>query len=117
MASAEESVTIYLLGVLNGGVVNNQELAIGIAELVVSNVYGQEELERQRPLTALDQSDRWLVEGSYNLERRGGDVGPLKMWISKSDAQILDIQVPQILAVPPEVRSLMLDDLQRRQKD
>jgi hypothetical protein len=42
-----------MLLVVTGGKVNNTELAVKIAELLIANVYGEEELHDSEPLLRL----------------------------------------------------------------
>jgi hypothetical protein len=44
-----------------------QRVALALAELLIADRHGDEELEHQRPLTIVEASDRWLIEshGDY----------------------------------------------------
>ncbi len=90
-----------------GGIVNKPAMAEAIAALVIANAWGEDQLRRQRPLEVSDHDDRWLVEGSYNKERKPEDDGPVKIWILKRDGRILDLALPRILEVPPEVKEII----------
>ena len=49
-AVAEEQESYFLhFQEMQGGVVNNPKIAIDIAELVIANVYGDNEVKLQRP--------------------------------------------------------------------
>ena len=99
---------------MQGGVVNNTEIAIGIAELVIENVYGEDEVKRQRPFEAFDETDRWRIEGSYNRDRKIEGHGPIEIWIRKRDAKIIDLVSHAIMEVPEEVREIIREELDRK---
>jgi hypothetical protein len=105
--SAEDKTTMLLHSALNRGVVNNADLALKIAELLVANAYGPEQLERQRPLSVEEQDDAWVVTGNYNKDRKIEGWGPARVAIKKRDAQITDLEVPYILPVPPEAGEII----------
>ena len=115
MAMSETSRSIALQELLNGGIVNNIEMANKMAELVISHVYGPQELERQKPLKVIDQKDRWRIEGSYNADHSVEDVGPVEFVIAKRDAQIYELLLPQVMFVPPEAAKLL--DERRSKKE
>ena len=107
MSDDDFSFGVFLEGVAKGGIVNKPTMAEAIAALVIANAWGEDQLRRQRPLEVSDHDDRWLVEGSYNKERKAEDVGSVKIWILKRDGRILDLGLPRILEVPPEVKEII----------
>jgi len=110
MTEPSEHGTMWLLKILKGGIVTNPEMALKIAELVIANVYSADDLEQQRPLTVSDQSDRWLVEGSYNKDRKIEGWGAAKVVIKKSDGQILEVYIPMVMLPHPDVHKYLRSD-------
>jgi hypothetical protein len=115
MARCETNQSMRFHEILNGGIVNNVEVATKIAELVVSNAYGPLELERQKPFKVIDLKDRWRIEGSYNVDHSIEGPDPVELVIAKRDAQIYELSLPQIMLISPEVTKL-LDENKLRDK-
>lgn len=68
------------------------DTAIEIIRRVVCDRYGQEELDRNEPLSVKDDSDTWLVRGTISPPVAGSRqawVGPIRGRIAKFDGQIL----------------------------
>ncbi|MDH3593836.1 MAG: YbbC/YhhH family protein [Rhodospirillales bacterium] len=99
---------------MQGGIVNNPKIAIDIAELVVANVYGDNEVKLQRPFEAFDETDRWRIEGSYNRDRKIEGHGPIEIWIRKRDAKIIDVVNPVIMEVPEEVQEIIREEMSKK---
>jgi len=53
---------------LAGGVAREARVAIAIAEAVLLGLGDEARLNRQQPLVAYDEGDRWLVEGKINAD-------------------------------------------------
>ena len=73
------------------------ETALKLAEILIADVNGAEFLEGERPLTAIEETDRWVVQGrladdSLSLVRQ-----PVKIAINKKDAKILEFQIPAVI--------------------
>ena len=107
LPAAGKSQSVMFQDLLNGGIVNNAPTALGIAEVIIANVYGARELDRQRPLKADDQEDRWVVRGSFNESRKEEGSGPARLVIRKRDAKVLDMELPTIMLVGPEVQAVV----------
>lgn len=58
--------TMLFLHQMRGGVIFDADVAVKIGELLCKAHYGKGELERQKPLSAVDKSTYWRVEGSWN---------------------------------------------------
>ena len=101
MASGQENHAILLQSILRGGVVNNPKIAKEIAALIIENTYGQDELARQTPLIVHDDQDRWIIEGSYNKEKKQEGDGPVVVIMKKRDAQIVDLHLATIVKLAP----------------
>ena len=68
------------------------DTAIEIVRRVVRDRYGQEEVDRDEPLTVKDDSDTWLVRGTISPSVAGSRqawMGPIHGRIAKFDGQIL----------------------------
>jgi NTF2 fold immunity protein len=91
MAEQDESPPIILLlhKFARGGVIFDAAMACSIAEILFACHYGDEELARQSPVTAVDNGDYWRVEGSVN-DSDARTTGPLFLSIMKFDGQIKD---------------------------
>jgi hypothetical protein len=98
-----ESGVAYLRGLITGGIVTKSDIALKIAELLIGGYYGSAKLEQQKPLKITDQSDRWLIKGSYEKPPGVEGSGPANVVIMKYDCRVLDLSIPYILPVPPEV--------------
>ena len=74
------------------GLVPDKETAIKIAEVILVNVYGEEQIKKQKPfVVTLLKNKIWIVEGSFknkatSLRDKGG-VAHIE--IQKSDCKIL----------------------------
>lgn len=45
-----------------------QDLALGIAKLLLAQEFGPDDLALQQPLTVKDEGDAWLIEGSREFD-------------------------------------------------
>ena len=54
------------------GFVPNQQTAVRIAEAVLIPIYGKNEVERERPYTAIINNGVWTVTGTLSSELLGG---------------------------------------------
>jgi hypothetical protein len=76
----------------NGVTLISGEIAVDIARLVHKSAEGLESLDANEPLAVLEDNDSWIVSGaeSEKFDKTvPGLVGPLRIRISKFDAQIL----------------------------
>ncbi len=88
--------SIYMEGVdplgvysREGGIVPNQESAIGIAEIVLFNIYGEEKIVKQRPYNiSLINNSYWQIDGNL---KEGYEGGCFHISIDKRDGRILSI--------------------------
>jgi hypothetical protein len=73
------------------GYVPNEQTAIKIAEAVCLPIYGEEQLSKERPLTAELRNTVWVVSGSLPRTEDGAEAigGTIEVQISKKDARIL----------------------------
>lgn len=70
--------------------------ALVLAQAVIEDVYGSQELELQRPLHVSDVGDAWVVRGSAQFGTRGipkdqADIGAIEIVVAKFDGQILSL--------------------------
>jgi hypothetical protein len=69
------------------GFISTAEIATRIAETVLSNIYGKEHIEEEKPFSVNLEGDVWIIEGS--LYYRKGGVAYIE--IRKSDGKILKV--------------------------
>ncbi len=67
MTDPIEDRTMILYG-LSKRTFATKEIAEKIAEMVIANIFGEEELELQIPLQTKDLVDRWMIEGSRSYD-------------------------------------------------
>lgn len=73
-----------------GGVVSNAAVAGRIAEAILSDIYGEEEIRKQLPFKVELLNDVWHVSGAWQTEKlRMGGVA--EIWIRKTDSAVLRI--------------------------
>ena len=72
------------------GLVPNAEIAVKIAESVLKYIYGNEQIEKQKPFSVNLENDVWVIEGYWDREEDmlGGNV---YMEIKKENGEILKI--------------------------
>jgi hypothetical protein len=71
------------------GVAKNEKIALDIAKIVLSSVYGEAQIKKQLPLTAkLINNEMWLISGTFN-EATGSFGGVAEILINKRDGSIL----------------------------
>jgi hypothetical protein len=78
----------YFQRVVLGDLVKNGKTAVALVEVLVKNIYGDLDLEEQRPFVAQDGGDVWIVEGSKNKDRSVEGPGKLVVLVNKADAKI-----------------------------
>jgi len=77
------------------GYVPDSETAVKIAEAVLAPVYGEKQIESERPFTATLKNGVWTITGTLRCpDGKGGtttscDGGVAEVQISKNDARIL----------------------------
>jgi hypothetical protein len=70
------------------GIIHNEEIALKIADVILSDIYGVEAILIQKPLTARSDGSKWVVSGILKGDIAGG-VAVIE--INKSDGRILRI--------------------------
>jgi len=70
---------------ISGGIVRSPTLALGIAKLIVSEIYGEESFAKAEPLSVIDQEDQWCVRSGSNV------LGFREIVIKKADSRIVSI--------------------------
>jgi hypothetical protein len=97
MANSSDYGVLYILGLLGGCIVAKSETALKIAETLIADVNGVEFLESERPLTAIEETDRWVVQGRLAEDNALMCRRPVKIVINKKDAKILEFQIPAVV--------------------
>jgi hypothetical protein len=71
------------------GFVPNERTAVRIAEAVLSAIYGEDQITREQPFTAVLKGEVWTVQGHLPASRNVGGVALAE--ISKTDGRILRV--------------------------
>ncbi|MCL1937341.1 MAG: YbbC/YhhH family protein [Candidatus Azobacteroides sp.] len=71
----------------DAGFIPNEEIAFKIAEIVLTQIYGKENINEGKPFSINLENDIWIIEGT--LYRRKGGVAYME--IQKKDGKILKI--------------------------
>jgi|SRR5947209_3259398 len=71
------------------GFVPDEQTAVRIAEAVLGPIYGEEQIARERPFTAVLKGEIWTVEGHLPASQNKGGVALAE--ISKLDGRILRV--------------------------
>jgi hypothetical protein len=71
-----------------GGYVRAPETAAKIAEAIGKEFYGEEVVEKQKPLLVTKSNDIWVVRGTFEIGS-GKKGGSIEMRISSDDGKIL----------------------------
>ncbi len=95
------------------GVVNKPEVAVKLAEVLITRFYGEEEVTAQKPLQATVKDDRWIIEGSQKKDRLQPTSGPVTLILSKIDAQVLGVHKGIYVPVDPSVATSREDESPR----
>ena len=72
-----------------GGYVPNAETAVRIGEAVLIPVYGEKQINQERPFKATPEGDVWRVTGTLNCAAPECAGGTAVVRISKTAAEIL----------------------------
>ena len=105
--NADEEYSVLLQDIARGGIVNNPTTALKISEILIQDIYGEDELLIQRPLKIEDQGDRWLVLGRPDATKETEGCGPVRVIISKRDGRIIDVIKSAPLKPASELRDII----------
>lgn len=93
----------YLQDVLNkkqfnysppNGVIPDSSVAIRIAETILSKIYGEVEIAKEKPFTAILEKGYWIVYGSLPYKVKPGYVaygGVAEIVIRKSNGEVINV--------------------------
>jgi len=98
---------LKLIEMARGGVVYDAHVATRLGELLLEAHYGASELERQRPLIAVDKGEYWRVEGSWNRDRKLEGIGSFFLSVRKHDGAVLDLGVWGVIHPHPDILPLL----------
>jgi hypothetical protein len=70
------------------GFIPNQATATRVAEAILIPIYGQAQIESERPFSAQLNGNTWKVEGHL---APGMDGGVAEVWLDKRDGRILRV--------------------------
>jgi hypothetical protein len=94
MSDSQENGSVLLLG-FGGRIIATRELALMMAGVLIRDVYGEQELDLQKPLGLSDGGDRWVIEGSgeFDMSTLPGCVshGRVEMEIAKANCRVLKL--------------------------
>jgi NTF2 fold immunity protein len=89
LSSASLAQNVPKIFECNGGVVADKETAIGIAEAILSPVYGEKAIREQRPYQVTLKDGKWTVDGTAAPPGHVG--GRFHIIILQSDGRVLEI--------------------------
>jgi hypothetical protein len=72
--------------IANHNVAENQDIAIAIAEAVLFNIYGKQNIEKQKPYEVYLINNYWVIFGTLPMGWLGGT---FKIIISEKDGRII----------------------------
>lgn len=67
-------------------IVANEKIATELAEVYISNIYGNQAAERQKPYSVVEVGGYWQVKGVMQKRQLGGT---FEIHIAKEDGKIL----------------------------
>lgn len=105
MTDASESIHILAAIPLIGPLLDDEDMARAIAELLLKRLHGGSELTRQQPLRVTDEGEYWLVMGSYQEPGSLPDSGAFMLRIRKSDCWVEKFGIYEPREVPEEIKS------------
>lgn len=108
---------LFMIEIARGGVIFDAELAVRLGELLCEAHYGKDELERQRPLTAVDKGTYWRVEGSWNRDRRIDGPTTFCLSVQKYDCRLTDIGLGWAYRAHPSVIPIIEPYLRARKPE
>jgi hypothetical protein len=89
--------TIFLEREISGflpeeGFVPTPEIAVKIAETILSQIYGEKQIEEQKPFLVKMEDEVWIIHGNdVELRKHYEKFGTVYMEISKRDGKILKV--------------------------
>lgn len=107
---------VWLTNVVRGGMVPTADVACRIAEIFLEAHYGKAQVERQRPLVAIDKGDYWRVDGNRPLTGKQEGLGPFFASIKKYDGAVTDFGIYYDYRPHPFVMPL-IEEARRQQQE
>ena len=95
-------------------ILHSSSQAEKFAKLVVQNLRGEKELQRQLPFSVVDQLTTWLIKGRPAVSETEGP-GPCHLEVEKHDARLVDLWFDWLLKVPPEAKTLPGAETKKRE--
>jgi len=71
--------------------VDDAEMAIELAEVLIRRRFGDDSLKAQQPLSARDAGEFWVIEGIPNASELATGLGPVRIELKKADASIASL--------------------------
>jgi hypothetical protein len=107
MTDVPESPEISFSKALFGPLLKDEQSARDFAVLILTGLYGEAELAKQKPLRVNDQGSHWLILGSYQQPGKPPSAGACFIRVRKSDCQVEKFGHYQPLDLPEEVRAVI----------
>ena len=73
------------------GYITTPEMAVQIAEIIWIQIYGKEQIEREKPFSVNLENNIWIVEGYWDKEDCNTFGGVAYMELSKQTGEILKV--------------------------
>ncbi|HTI88455.1 MAG TPA: NTF2 fold immunity protein [Alphaproteobacteria bacterium] len=88
--SAKDRAEIFRMvqRAMYGDSVKDTDSAVALAEVLVARNFGKSVLEKQQPLTAREDGDAWIIEGSAAKIQPKPGMGPVIVRLAKADAKV-----------------------------
>jgi hypothetical protein len=71
-----------------GDCIKDNDTAVAVAEVLVARNLGNDVLQKQKPLTAREDGDAWIIEGSAAKIQPKPGMGPVIVRLTKADAKV-----------------------------
>jgi hypothetical protein len=73
------------------GIVPNKEVAVKVAETILTQIYGQKVVE-ERPFVAILKDEIWIVDGTFHCASGNSCMGGVAhIEISKKDGRVINV--------------------------
>jgi hypothetical protein len=73
---------------IEGGLLSNQESAIGVAEPIVFKLFGEDKIKSQRPYEVYQIDGYWVIKGTISSSKDGGTFNII---LNTSDARVIKV--------------------------
>jgi hypothetical protein len=74
-----------------GGFISTPKIASQVAEIIWTQIYGVENIKKQKPFSVNLENDIWIIEGSWDRSNNDTDGGNAYMEINKNTGEIIKV--------------------------